>query len=149
MKAFLVSCIFGCLLVSCKAQDQTFVSINPSDKLESVEYQTYARSGRTAVIISPNGLTLIEGSTQGVFNYPKADWDQLKKLVASMNLKDIDKLKAPSNKRFSDGAASASITLVINGKTKRSAGFDHGQPPEELKALVTKVLSIAEKAQKP
>jgi hypothetical protein len=39
----------------------------------------------------------------------------------------------------------ASITIIFEGKTIESAYFDDGNPPEELKKLVEKIIKITSK----
>ena len=149
MKTSLISFFIGCMLLACKAQNSDYQTTMDMDDLESVQYHSFARSGRSSIIVDPYKLTLIKGGTQGIFNYPKSEWAELKKLVESLNLKQISSLKAPTNRRLSDGAATASITIIINGKVVSSSGFDHGVPPKELEELAIKVLSLAERVEKP
>jgi hypothetical protein len=52
-------------------------------------------------------------------------------------------LKAPSQKRFHDGAAAANLTIAYKGKTYESQSFDDGNPPAEIAALVNEATSFA------
>ena len=76
-------------------------------------------------------------------------WKQLKKLVAEIDPELITELEAPSAKSHYDGAAIASITVEVNGKTYQSNSFDHGDPPEVLKPLVDYVLKLSETVDSP
>jgi hypothetical protein len=52
--------------------------------------------------------------------------------VKKLNLKEISSLKAPSNRRFTDGALSANFTIKTNTNVFTSSDFDHENPPKEL-----------------
>jgi hypothetical protein len=70
-------------------------------------------------------------------------WKELVDEVGKINLDKINRLKAPSDKRFYDGAMIASLTVQLKDTTYRSSSFDHGNPPAEIKALVDKVISLS------
>jgi hypothetical protein len=61
-----------------------------------------------------------------------------------VNVENIPNLKAPSEKRFYDGAAIATLSIVYNGETYTTPSFDHGNPPNEIAELVKEILSISE-----
>jgi hypothetical protein len=73
-----------------------------------------------------------------------SDADQ-KELVAAFNeidLEGIAGLKAPSEKRFHDGAAIANLKITYKEKVYESQAFDHGTPPAEIEKLVNKMVSF-------
>jgi hypothetical protein len=49
----------------------------------------------------------------------------------------LSQLKAPTEKRFYDGAAIGNLSVSHNGETYGTSGFDHGNPPVEIEQLVT------------
>ena len=59
----------------------------------------------------------------------------IKDVLSEIKLAEIKDLEAPSNKRFSDGALSASFTIKKDTVSYMSSDFDHGNPPKELKVL--------------
>ena len=71
-----------------------------------------------------------------------ADWNYLVDEFRKVDLNTISNLKAPSEKRFYDGAAAANVTITFKGSTYVSSSFDHGNPPEEIKNLVNKIVSF-------
>ncbi|WP_299394444.1 hypothetical protein [uncultured Gelidibacter sp.] len=75
----------------------------------------------------------------------KAVWEELMALKNAINLDALPNLKAPSEKRFSDGAPIGSLIIKTKQAEVESSEFDHGNPPQEIKALVNKLLSIKEK----
>ena len=74
-----------------------------------------------------------------------ADWKELVGYFETINLDSLATLKAPTQKRFHDGAAIANLQVVHKDKTYQTASFDHGYPPETIKNIVTKINSFAKK----
>lgn len=65
---------------------------------------------------------------------------QLKNFIAAFDelaLEDIATYKAPSEKRFYDGAAIATFKVTHRGTSYESQPFDHLNPPAELERIVT------------
>ena len=58
-------------------------------------------------------------------------------------MEEIPNLKAPTEKRFHDGAAMANLKITYKGKTYESQTFDNGFPPEKIKNLVNTILSFS------
>jgi hypothetical protein len=73
------------------------------------------------------------------------DWKELVGYFESMELDSLSTLKAPTEKRFYDGAAIANLKVIYKDKTYETAAFDHGFPPAEIKKLVDKINSFAKK----
>ena len=66
--------------------------------------------------------------------------EQQKKVLSYLKAIDVPnlaQLKAPTEKRFYDGAAIGNLSVSHNGETYGTAGFDHGNPPVEIEQLVT------------
>ncbi|MFV5694250.1 hypothetical protein ACM55G_02275 [Flavobacterium sp. LB3P122] len=74
-----------------------------------------------------------------------ADWKELVEFFKSVKLDSLAKLKAPTEKRFYDGAAIANLKITYKDKTYETTGFDHGFPPKEIKKFVNKITSFAKK----
>lgn len=68
-----------------------------------------------------------------------ADWKILVADFEKINVEQIPSLKAPSEKRFYDGAAIATLKITYKGKTYESTSFDHGSAPSEIKEIVDKI----------
>ena len=58
-------------------------------------------------------------------------------------LEDLNDYKAPTEKRFHDGAAIGKLKITYQGKTYESTEFDHGNPPVEIEKFVDKLQSFA------
>lgn len=79
------------------------------------------------------------------FKISDKDWNELVSYFETINLDSLETLKAPTEKRFYDGAAIANLDVTYKGKTYKTTSFDHGNPPEAIKKLVTKINSFAKK----
>lgn len=73
-----------------------------------------------------------------------ADWKELVTDFQTIELEKVETLKAPSEKRFHDGAAMANLKIVHKEKTYQSKTFDHGTPPKAIEKLVNKINALAE-----
>lgn len=72
--------------------------------------------------------------------------EQTQELVAAfqeISLEDLGDYKAPTEKRFYDGAAIGKLKITYQGKTYESQEFDHGNPPVEIEKFVDKLQSFA------
>lgn len=74
-----------------------------------------------------------------------ADWKELVACFTTVKLDSLSKLKAPSEKRFHDGAAIAKLKITIKEKSYETTSFDHGFPPKEIKKFVNTITSLAKK----
>lgn len=73
------------------------------------------------------------------------DWKELVGYFETINLDELETIKAPTEKRFHDGAAIANLAVSYKDKTYQTEAFDHGYPPEAIKKLITKINSFAKK----
>jgi hypothetical protein len=72
-----------------------------------------------------------------------AKWKQLVTEFSKIKLENIPTLKAPTEKRFYDGAAIGNLTITQDQKTYQTKGFDHGFPPAEIEKLVNLLTDFA------
>lgn len=72
-----------------------------------------------------------------------ADWKELVAMFQEIDLEGLQTLKAPSEKRYYDGAAIGNLKIDYKEKTYQTDGFDHGTPPLEIARFVTKITSLA------
>lgn len=109
--------------------DETAKQIDAS----MIQYTATTR-GFYRVITVENGLVKInkERHDREIPETQKLTDAQKSNIVEAFNEIDLDgmaNLKAPSEKRFYDGAAIATLKIVHNGKTYESQPFDHMNPP--------------------
>jgi phosphorylcholine metabolism protein LicD len=74
-----------------------------------------------------------------------SDWKELVSYLENLELENLASLKAPTEKRIYDGAASANLKVISKKKTYQTVPFDHGYPPEKIKKLIDKINSFANK----
>jgi hypothetical protein len=72
-----------------------------------------------------------------------AKWKQIVAEFSKIKLESIPTLKAPTEKRFYDGAAIGNLTIIQNQKTYQTQGFDNGFPPKEIEKLVNLLTDFA------
>ena len=75
------------------------------------------------------------------------DWNELVGYFEKIELESLATLKAPTEKRFHDGAAIGNLKISFKNKEYKTPSFDHGNPPENIKKLVSKINSFAKKEQ--
>ncbi|AND63686.1 hypothetical protein AX766_04305 [Flavobacterium covae] len=156
------------LLVSCKCKQTTLPqaestlvkneknkekeSIKPveegrTDKQEKgmfVEYVANTRGYHLRIKLTPNSLSYTENRDADDFksvDLTAQQIDELQTLLNQINLKALDKLKAPTELRYHDGAAHADMKIKKEDQEYQSAGFDHGHPPVEIEKFVSKLIS--------
>ena len=71
-----------------------------------------------------------------------ADWKELVDYFKSIELDSLSKLKAPTEKRFHDGAAIANLKITFKDKPYATTDFDDGFPPKVIKKFVNKITSL-------
>ncbi|MWB95882.1 hypothetical protein GON26_16065 [Flavobacterium sp. GA093] len=71
-------------------------------------------------------------------------WNQIVAEFEKVNLETISTLKAPTEKRFYDGAAIANLKIIQNQKTYETTSFDNGFPPKEIEKLVNLLTGFIE-----
>lgn len=74
-----------------------------------------------------------------------ADWQELVSYFKEIELESLSKLKAPSEKRFHDGAAIANFKITYKDKIYETTSFDHGFPAKEIQKFVAKINSFVKK----
>ena len=114
------------------------------DSLIKVEYKAYSR-GFFQVITVENQMVFISKSREDkpvVFQLSAADWNSWNTMLHELDVASLHTWKAPTEKRFFDGAAIANLKITKQGKVYESQSFDHGYPPAEIEKIVNKMLSF-------
>jgi heat shock protein HslJ len=112
-----------------------------------ITYQITSRGQFENIQISKNEILVAKDRSLNVrrqYICEQQDWEALNSMIEATNLEIIPKLESPSNKHSTDAALSATFAIQVGDVEYRTVAFDHGNPPEEIKALVNKVLSIKE-----
>ena len=114
------------------------------DNSVKLEYKAFSR-GFYQMIRVENQSVFVTKSREGkpeVMKLSTNDWNSLQTMVQEMDLASFPNWKAPTDKRFFDGAAIANLKITKQGKTVESPSFDHGYPPETIEKIVNKMLSL-------
>lgn len=76
------------------------------------------------------------------YKIPKEEKESLMNLISKLDAKTLPELEAPSKAHEYDGAAIATLEIADGEDSYKTVSFDHGNPPESIKAIVEKMLSI-------
>lgn len=104
-----------------------------------LEYTANTRGFYERITIADRTVSIADDREAGAgtaVQIAEADWDQIVTLFKHVDLDKLAELKAPSEKRFYDGAAIANLKITYDGRVYESQAFDHGAPPAEIAALV-------------
>lgn len=112
----------------------------------SFEYEAHTRGGYKKVLAKQDTVYTIKsrGGEAIEKKLSKSDWNSLLSLLSKVDAEKMKDLKAPSEKRFYDGAMIGGLKVIYKDKTYESATFDHGNPPAEIKDLVNKLLAVSD-----
>jgi hypothetical protein len=113
----------------------------------ALEYTATTRGMFNKVIIKKDTVVTIKDRDMKDIvtkKLSKAQWDGIVAALASVKLDEMQNLKPPSTKSHYDAAAIGGLQVIKNGVTYQSSGFDHGNPPAEIKDVVTKVLAASD-----
>lgn len=114
---------------------------------KTIKYQATSRASFEYITISKSQIIISEDKkllkTDNFKTSPK-DWEELDKLISAINAETIHNLTPPSTAHQYDGAPHATLAIILGDVEYMTPTFDRGNPPEAIKALVNKVLSIKE-----
>jgi hypothetical protein len=74
-----------------------------------------------------------------------ADWNELVSDFETITLDSLATYKAPTKKRFYDGAAIANLKVTYKEKEYQTLDFDYGFPPVEIEKLANKIVVLGQK----
>ena len=111
-----------------------------------IEYTANTRGFYQKITVKNQMLTVSKDRDGNDKPVPKklsdAEWKELVNCFKTVDLDSLSKLKAPSEKRFYDGAAIANLKITFKDKAYETTSFDHGFPPKEIKKFVNTVTSL-------
>ncbi|OOV19557.1 hypothetical protein [Flavobacterium sp. LM4] len=110
-----------------------------------IEYSAMSRGYYKKIVVQNQTVLVTKGrDTQTVENkIDKANWEKIVTEFEKIDLEKIPTLKAPTEKRFYDGAAIGNLKITQNQKTYETQGFDNGSPPKEIEKLVNLLTDFA------
>jgi len=123
------------LLVTAKMQEQNI----------TIMYQASSRGSFEEISVSKDSFSVCNDIYRKLiksFEYDVKEWNVCLELLNEIDVENLPKIKAPTSMRQYDGAPHATLTIKNDAESIQSNSFDHGHPPEEIKALVEKLLSF-------
>ncbi|KIA97777.1 hypothetical protein OA93_12405 [Flavobacterium sp. KMS] len=125
---------------NCTSQKNTDMSTT------QIEYSAMSRGYYLKVVVKDQMVTITKsrGEESATNKINGMQWAKITSEFKKINLEAIPNLKAPTEKRFHDGAAIANLKITQNGKTYETKGFDDGFPPTEIEKLVTLLVAFTQ-----
>ena len=119
---------------------------NVQQKEYTIEYSAISRGTFKKIIINNSSIIVTKDRNSKPVTKECTDeiWSNFSRSLDEVDLKMLSELKAPTQKRLFDGAAHATLKVIVDGKTYTTSSFDHGFPPEEIKGLCDKLTEFLE-----
>jgi hypothetical protein len=129
------------MISSCACQKNTDM------KTAVIEYEAQTRGMYQKVLVENQTVFVSKNRDEKPVEVKISDedWNVLTTEFEKLDLEAVPNLKAPTEKRFYDGAAIANLKITYKGKTYETKAFDHGFPPGGIKKIVTKLVSFTQK----
>lgn len=117
------------------------------ETMPTLEYELNTRGFYRKVSITNQimAVTSVRDGKPTTVKISDADWKELVILTQAVNKEGLETLKAPTEKRFYDGAPIANFRIITKDKTFDSAPFDGGFPPAEIEKIINKIVAIDQK----
>ncbi|MDR6844981.1 hypothetical protein [Flavobacterium granuli] len=141
----IITLLFLTLILGKNCQSQNNMDLNAA----KIEYTANSRGlyNNTVIENKTVSVTKTRDGKPVSNSLTDAELNALINEFQKVNLEEIPSLKAPTEKRFHDGAAMADLKITYKGKTYESQTFDNGYPPEKIKNLVNTILSFSKKVE--
>lgn len=133
-KLFFFSILF--ILMNCASQKTT--------NIKEIIYNAITRGRAENITLKGSSLQYKTNQKSIFINLTKEQQEKVNIEISKINLNEINNLKAPTDKRFYDGAMHTSILIKSNSKEYTSTTFDDTNPPIELKALCQLLINLAQ-----
>ena len=110
------------------------------------EYKAYTRGSNLSYVVTKDSIVHKESMMGEITTYKdKTDndeWDELLAATEKIDLAKLETFEAPTKKHQFDGALAATLKVIVDGKEYHTMTFDHGNPPVEVKELVTNITAL-------
>ncbi|MXV39270.1 hypothetical protein GO491_11385 [Flavobacteriaceae bacterium Ap0902] len=111
---------------------------NKVKDIEIVKIHTYTRGVSNTLTVNPNAFSKFKFEDKMFTKSIETNqWEKIKELVSGLDIKELDNLKVTSKQHQTDGAMAEVLTITINGDNYQSPTYDAGEPPTEIKELVS------------
>ena len=128
-----------CIGTGCSSQKKTDMTGT------QIEYTAMSRGLYKRIVVQDQKVSVTNGrDTEAIVSeIDNAKWNKIVSEFEKINLDSLSALKAPTEKRFYDGAAIGNLKIIQNPKTYETTGFDNGFPPKEIEKLVNLLTDFA------
>lgn len=137
----------NCQKTAAEKNNLTSESTMKQELTPVLEYEANTRGFYNKITVANQTITVIK-ERDGKPTETKisdADWSELLSLYKAVKKEGLATLKAPTEKRFYDGAPIANFRVITKDNAFESAAFDGGYPPAEIEKIVNKLIEIADK----
>ena len=130
--------------------DTEFVNKDKTSKMQekeyTIKYSAISRGVFKEIILNRSTISIINdrNSKPTIKSCGEDVWNDMLAKLDSIDLESIHKLEGPTQKRFYDGAAHASLKITIGEKEFETQSFDHGNPPKEIELLCNRLVELSE-----
>ncbi|MRX39083.1 hypothetical protein GJU43_07340 [Flavobacterium sp. LC2016-23] len=127
------------IVTGCSSQKKTDMTTT------QIEYSAVSRGLYKKILVQNESVSVTNGRNDEAVKtkIEASKWNKIVAEFEKVNLESIPDLKAPTEKRFYDGAAIGNLKITSNGKTYETKGFDNGFPPKEIEKLVNLLVDFA------
>jgi hypothetical protein len=129
-------------------QKETIMQVNQG--LPLIEYESNSRGFFKKITID-NGRIYVQTAREAkpaFWELKKTDLSAIETAYRTVDVVKLSSLKAPTEKRFYDGAPITNLRITKNKEVYQTTDFDGGFPPKEIENLVNVLLDVAEKLNK-
>ncbi|RZJ54621.1 MAG: hypothetical protein EOO44_04325 [Flavobacterium sp.] len=114
-------------------------------KSTQIEYSALSRGYYKKIVVENESVSVTNARDEQAVQskIDAAKWNAIVAEFEKVNLESLPNLKAPTEKRFYDGAAIGNLKITTNGKTYETKGFDNGFPPKEIEKLVNLLVDFS------
>ncbi|WP_347923624.1 hypothetical protein [Pontimicrobium sp. SW4] len=145
MKLLLTILFIFILPKECNNMTSNLTALQERQDTITITYEAVSRGFFEEISVSNNSFSIcndLNRKEYKTYECSEKDWSESLELLSKINIQELPKLVAPTSMRQYDGAAHATLIIKDGDNKIRSNTFDHGHPPEEIKALVEKLLSF-------
>jgi len=142
MKYLMMAVLSVAVLKGCSQKDRNIMDIT------EITYSASTRGYFYQVMVMPTMMQvrMDRRSEDGqVYAIEIEEWDALLSLIEAIELKKLDDIEPATSWQEADRAPMAGLVVKTMERKFKSPGFDHGNPPEEIKPLVNALLELAER----
>ena len=134
--------VLAFVLGSCNSQKKA-IGTNIEMKDIEIQYEANTRGFYNKLVLKNETISSTndrDGKENPIVQkVTDADRSALIQELNKVDLENLPNLKAPTEKRFYDGAAIANLKIIYKGNTYQTSDFDHGFPPMQIKRVVEMV----------